>query len=153
VQVRERTDVRDLGVEDLGERPSVVVADLSFISVRSVLPALLGLAAPGADLVWLVKPQFEAGRREASRGRGVITDPEVWRRTLAEVIAAMAGQRATIMGAMVSPLRGADGNVEFPVHATAPGQAAPPQQPTLAHAALVDAAVREATNPSGAGGS
>jgi 23S rRNA (cytidine1920-2'-O)/16S rRNA (cytidine1409-2'-O)-methyltransferase len=89
------------------------VADLSFISVRAVARPLLQLAAPGGDVVVLVKPQFEAGRREVSRGKGVIRDPEVWRRTLAGALDALSEAGATIMGTMVSPLRGADGNVEF----------------------------------------
>ncbi|MGH9214933.1 MAG: TlyA family rRNA (cytidine-2'-O)-methyltransferase, partial [Acidimicrobiales bacterium] len=70
-------------------------------------------------LVLLVKPQFEAGRDDASRGRGVIRDPEVWRRVLDEVVIALRATGAAIMGAMVSPLTGADGNVEFLVHARA----------------------------------
>ena len=64
----------------------------------------------------LVKPQFEAGRREVSRGRGVIRDPGVWRAALADAIAAFDAAGATMMGVMVSPLRGADGNVEFLAH-------------------------------------
>ena len=82
------------------------MADLSFISLRTVAPALLGLAAPGADLVLLVKPQFEAGRAEASRHQGVIRDPEVWARVLDEVVAAYAEAGAGLQGLMVSPLRG-----------------------------------------------
>jgi hypothetical protein len=64
----------------------------------------------------LVKPQFEAGRREVSRGRGVIRDPGVWRAAVVDVIAAFDTAGATMMGVMVSPLRGADGNVEFLAH-------------------------------------
>ena len=120
----------------------VVVADLSFISLRTVLPVVVPLAAPGADLVLLVKPQFEAGREEAARGKGVITDPAVWRRVLGEVAAALASAGAAIMGAMVSPLTGADGNVEFLLHART-GAAAPTAGPTVA--ALLDGAVAEAT--------
>jgi 23S rRNA (cytidine1920-2'-O)/16S rRNA (cytidine1409-2'-O)-methyltransferase len=91
-----------------------------------VAPALVGLAAPGADLVLLVKPQFEAGKAEADRGRGVIRDPAVWRRVLEEVSDALGALGAAIMDAMVSPLRGADGNVEFLLHArTAPPAGAP----------------------------
>ena len=119
VESVERTNVRELAPGDLGPPFDVVVADLSFISLRTVLAPLLELAAPGADLVLLVKPQFEAGRAEASRGRGVIRDPEVWRRVLDEVMIALRATRAAIMGAMVSPLTGADGNVEFLVHARA----------------------------------
>jgi 23S rRNA (cytidine1920-2'-O)/16S rRNA (cytidine1409-2'-O)-methyltransferase len=69
--------------------------------------------------VLLVKPQFEAGRDEATRGRGVIRDPAVWRRVLDDVLIALRAAGAAIMGAMVSPLTGADGNVEFFVHARA----------------------------------
>jgi 23S rRNA (cytidine1920-2'-O)/16S rRNA (cytidine1409-2'-O)-methyltransferase len=119
VESVERTNVRDLAPGDLGPPFDVVVADLSFISLRTVIAPLVGLAARGAHLVLLVKPQFEAGRDEASRGRGVIRDPEVWRRVLDDVMIALRATGAAIMGAMVSPLTGADGNVEFLVHARA----------------------------------
>jgi 23S rRNA (cytidine1920-2'-O)/16S rRNA (cytidine1409-2'-O)-methyltransferase len=139
VEVHERTNVRHLHPGDMGEPADVLVADLSFISLRTVLPAVLPLARPGADLVALVKPQFEAGREEAARGAGVITDPDVWRRVLGEIAAALDGQGAAMMGAMASPLTGADGNVEFLLHArTAPTVAA------FAVDALLDAAVAEA---------
>jgi 23S rRNA (cytidine1920-2'-O)/16S rRNA (cytidine1409-2'-O)-methyltransferase len=120
VVVLERTNVRHLGLDEIGAPAfPIVTADLSFISLRTVLPVLLELSAPGADVVMLVKPQFEAGRAEASRGRGVIRDPEVWRGVLANVAAALDAQDAAMMGIMVSPLRGADGNVEFLAHACA----------------------------------
>jgi 23S rRNA (cytidine1920-2'-O)/16S rRNA (cytidine1409-2'-O)-methyltransferase len=139
VEVHERTNVRDLAPGDLGPLADVLVADLSFISLRTVLPAALALAAPGADVVLLVKPQFEAGRQEAARGKGVITDPAIWRRVLGEVAAALDGLGAAIMGAMASPLTGADGNVEFLLHArTAPAR------PSTPLAGLLDAALAEA---------
>ena len=116
----ERTNVRALTPDAIGGPVEVVVADLSFVSLRTVLPALVGLARPGADLVLLVKPQFEAGRAEATRGRGVIRDPEVRARTLAEVGAAATQQGAVTMGEMVSPITGADGNVEFLLWLRAP---------------------------------
>jgi 23S rRNA (cytidine1920-2'-O)/16S rRNA (cytidine1409-2'-O)-methyltransferase len=119
VESIERTNVRDLVPGDLGAPFDVVVADLSFISLRTVLAPLLGQAAPGAHVVLLVKPQFEAGRDEAARGRGVIREPAVWRRVLDEVLIALHATGAAIMGVMVSPLTGADGNVEFLVHARA----------------------------------
>ncbi|HEX2023666.1 MAG TPA: TlyA family RNA methyltransferase [Acidimicrobiales bacterium] len=116
VTVVERTNVRHLTLAAL-DRPGrpfdLVVADLSFISLRLVASALVGVSGPGADMVVLVKPQFEAGRREADRGRGVISDPEVWRRALEEVGSAFAVAGAAMMGIMVSPLLGARGNVEF----------------------------------------
>jgi 23S rRNA (cytidine1920-2'-O)/16S rRNA (cytidine1409-2'-O)-methyltransferase len=117
VTVLDRTNVRGLALDDLGRGPfDVVVADLSFISLRTVAPSLVGLAAPGSDIIVLVKPQFEAGRAEASRGRGVIKDPDVWRSSLVGAIGALEAAGATMMGIMVSPLRGADGNVEFLAH-------------------------------------
>jgi 23S rRNA (cytidine1920-2'-O)/16S rRNA (cytidine1409-2'-O)-methyltransferase len=119
VDLRERTNVRDLDAAAIDGAADVVVADLSFISLRTVAPALLACAAPGADLVVLVKPQFEAGRSEASKGRGVIRDPVVHQRVLDEVGNALSGLGAAIIGTMQSPITGADGNVEFLVHARA----------------------------------
>jgi 23S rRNA (cytidine1920-2'-O)/16S rRNA (cytidine1409-2'-O)-methyltransferase len=69
----------------------------------------------------LVKPQFEAGKVEASKGKGVISDPVVWRRVLAEVSTTLVGLGAAIMGTMVSPITGSDGNVEFIVVGRTPG--------------------------------
>jgi len=120
VEVHDRTNVRELAPGALGDPFAVIVADLSFISLRLVLPALLGLAAPGATLVPLVKPQFEAGRTAAAKGRGVIRDPAVWRQVLDDVAGALRAGGATIMGGMVSPIHGADGNVEFLLHVVAP---------------------------------
>jgi 23S rRNA (cytidine1920-2'-O)/16S rRNA (cytidine1409-2'-O)-methyltransferase len=110
----ERTDIRAF----TGERPfDIVVADLSFISLVTVAAALVGAnAAAGADVVVLVKPQFEAGRAEASKGRGVIRDPAVWTAAIERVASALGAEGAAMMEAMVSPLTGADGNVEFLFH-------------------------------------
>lgn len=142
VVVRERTNVRGLVPGDLGPSAEVLVADLSFISLRTVLPSVLPLAAPGADVVLLVKPQFEAGRHEAARGKGVITDPAIWRRVLEDVAAALEAGAAAIMGVMASPLTGADGNVEFLLYArTAPARAAVPAR-TLIDTALAEAEAR-----------
>jgi 23S rRNA (cytidine1920-2'-O)/16S rRNA (cytidine1409-2'-O)-methyltransferase len=129
VQVRERVNVRALRAGDVDPPPEVVVADLSFISLRTVAPALVGVAAPGADLVWLVKPQFEAGRAAVAAGKGVVRDPELWAGALVDVGASLEGLGATIMSAMPSPLRGADGNVEFLLHAVAPGAVPEPVPP------------------------
>jgi 23S rRNA (cytidine1920-2'-O)/16S rRNA (cytidine1409-2'-O)-methyltransferase len=120
VRLHERTNVRSLDAASIGGAVDIVVADLSFISLRTVAVALLACAAPGADLVLLVKPQFEAGREEAARGKGVIRDPEVHERVVGEVASALAGLGAAIMGTVQSPLTGADGNVELLLHAIAP---------------------------------
>jgi 23S rRNA (cytidine1920-2'-O)/16S rRNA (cytidine1409-2'-O)-methyltransferase len=118
VDVRERVDIRTITPAEYGQF-DLVVADLSFISIRSVLDALMGVSGEGADLVLLVKPQFEAGKIEADRGRGVIKDPAVWRSVLEAAEVALSARGAVIMGWMVSPVRGAKGNVEFFVHAVA----------------------------------
>ena len=140
----ERLDVRSVTVATVGGSPvDLVVADLSFISATRAVPVLTGgVALPGAPVVVLVKPQFEAGRAEASRGKGVVRDPAVHRRTLGEVATALGDAGAVIMGAMPSPITGHSGNVEFLVHARTPGgrrQVAPPDT-----ALLLDAAVAEA---------
>jgi 23S rRNA (cytidine1920-2'-O)/16S rRNA (cytidine1409-2'-O)-methyltransferase len=143
VEVHERLNVRLLAPGDLGPAVDGVVADLSFISLGLVLPNLVGLARPGADLVLLVKPQFEAGRAEVSRGRGVVRDPEVWGRALAAVGAAAGSAGAAMMGAMTSPITGADGNVEFFLHCRAGGPDAR-DGGALDASALVATAVEEA---------
>ena len=117
VVVRDRTNVRTLDADAVGGPVDVVVADLSFISLRTVAPALLACAVEGADVIALVKPQFEAGRAEASRGRGVIKDPAIHARVVEEICAAFVEFGANIMGTMESPITGADGNREFLVHA------------------------------------
>ena len=123
VTSRERTDVRGLDASAVGGPVPLVVADVSFISLRLIAADLCRLAT--ADIVMLVKPQFEAGKADARRGRGVIRDPEVWRRVLVEVCRAVVDSGAAIMGVMVSPLTGAEGNVEFLLHAcVGPGAAA-----------------------------
>ncbi len=113
----ERRNIRDAEPADLPGAPyALVVADLSFISLRTVAQALVGLTGSDGQLVTLVKPQFEAGHRVVSAGRGVVTDPDVWLQALRDVRSAFAERGATMMGAMASPLRGADGNVEFLAH-------------------------------------
>ncbi|MEO6629125.1 MAG: SAM-dependent methyltransferase, partial [Aquihabitans sp.] len=121
VEVHERTNIRHVAPGDLGPLAQAIVADLSFISLRTVVDPLIRLGQPGAPLVWLVKPQFEADRAEMTGTGGVLTDPNVWRRVLTDVGGTLVGRGATIMGLMTSTLRGADGNVEFLLHATTPG--------------------------------
>lgn len=110
VEVRDRTNIRELAPDGPFD---IVVADLSFISLETVLPVLLAAVRPGGPLVVLAKPQFEAPREEAAKGRGVIRAPAVWRKVLEALRDASGTHGAAIMGAMVSPLHGADGNVEF----------------------------------------
>lgn len=112
VHVRERLNVRSLVASDLPFAPDLVVADLSFISLTTVLPALTSVADPAADLVLMVKPQFEAGR-EAVGPRGVVTDPA----TRAATVLTVAQRAGTLgwgtAGVVASPLPGPQGNVEY----------------------------------------
>jgi 23S rRNA (cytidine1920-2'-O)/16S rRNA (cytidine1409-2'-O)-methyltransferase len=124
VTVMERVNARTLTLDQLLERDPqyqpcrLITGDLSFISLRTVAPALCGpLAAEDADLVLLVKPQFEAGRAVVARGKGVVRNPDVWLSSLVGVTSALRAAGTGIMGAMVSPLTGPAGNVEFLVHA------------------------------------
>lgn len=113
VEVREQTDIRRLELADVGARFDLVVTDLSFISLRLVMAHLVALAGPNEPILALVKPQFEAGRREASKGKGVIKDPLVWARVLGEVAETARYGGRYLAGARVSPITGAKGNVEF----------------------------------------
>ncbi|MFB3739232.1 MAG: TlyA family RNA methyltransferase [Candidatus Velamenicoccus archaeovorus] len=124
VIVLERTNVRDLSPGDLPFAPQVVVADVSFISLRLVVPVVARLAAAGAVWVLLVKPQFEAGPAEVGRG-GVVRDPRVWAGAIDGVLEACTGAGLVPTGVMASPLRGPAGNVEFLLAATTPPADAP----------------------------
>ena len=115
VSVLDRTNVRDLHASALPYMPGLIVGDLSFISLTLVVPALARVAAPRADAVLLVKPQFEAGSQDVGRG-GVVRDPSVWRRAIERVVQACAATGLMPVAVMPSPLRGPAGNVEFPLH-------------------------------------
>jgi 23S rRNA (cytidine1920-2'-O)/16S rRNA (cytidine1409-2'-O)-methyltransferase len=112
VIVLERTNARE--VRRLPFAPQLVTCDVSFISVRTALPPILALAAPGWQAVVLVKPQFEAGRGETRRG--VVRDPEVWRGVLRETAQAAADWGAQVLGVVDSGLPGPKGNREFFLH-------------------------------------
>ena len=115
VTVLERTNARELIPADLPFVPDLVVADLSFISLRAVLPALVEVSAPGAEFLLLVKPQFEAGPAAVGSG-GVVRDPVVWRRVLEEIVSACETRGIGVSGVVPSPLVGPAGNVEFLLH-------------------------------------
>lgn len=116
----ERCNIRHATLEEIGGPVDIVVGDLSFISLTLVISSLVALCQPGRPMVLLVKPQFEAGRTEVSRGRGVITDPVVHTRVRDEVTASLRRSACEIQGWTESPIKGADGNVEFLVHAVTP---------------------------------
>ncbi len=112
VTIMERTSAREL--RELPFAPELVTCDVSFIPVRTALPPVLALAAPGWQALVLVKPQFEAGRGEARRG--VVRDPEVWRRVLLETAHAAPEWGAQVAGVVDSGLPGPKGNREFFLH-------------------------------------
>lgn len=123
VRSMENTHIRavslpDLAAEDAGlaEGFGVVVADLSFISTTGLLPLMAGFLAEDGDLLVLVKPQFEAGRSEVSKGRGIIRDPAIWRRVLHEFIDAAGPAGLEVVDLAISPVIGGKGNVEFLAH-------------------------------------
>jgi 23S rRNA (cytidine1920-2'-O)/16S rRNA (cytidine1409-2'-O)-methyltransferase len=112
VVVREKVNARALSAADVPEPVDLTVADVSFISLRLILPAVAVLTKAGAAIVTLVKPQFEAGRGEVPRG-GVVKSEEVRRRVVEEV--GEAGRRLglEVLGSIRSPIQGARGNEEF----------------------------------------
>jgi 23S rRNA (cytidine1920-2'-O)/16S rRNA (cytidine1409-2'-O)-methyltransferase len=112
VVVHERFNARALSAPLLGEKCGAAVADLSFISLRLVLPALASVLEPPAWCALLVKPQFEAGREEVGKG-GVVRDPAVHDRVVNDVQGALRDLRFAVLGAAPSPLLGPAGNREF----------------------------------------
>jgi 23S rRNA (cytidine1920-2'-O)/16S rRNA (cytidine1409-2'-O)-methyltransferase len=114
VVVIEKFNARHLTPADLPSRVDLVVIDVSFISLRQILPAVATIVRSGADVVALVKPQFEAGRDEVRKG--IIRDPAVHDRVLAEVTAAGTEVGLTRVGSTASPITGQKGNVEFFLH-------------------------------------
>lgn len=121
VVVVDRTNVRELTIEQVGGPVAVVVGDLSFISLTVVLPALVAVSERGADLVLMVKPQFEVGRERVGTG-GVVRDPQL-RAEAVRTVASCAGALGLgVRGVVASPLPGPAGNVEYFLwlHADAP---------------------------------
>jgi 23S rRNA (cytidine1920-2'-O)/16S rRNA (cytidine1409-2'-O)-methyltransferase len=118
VSCLERINARHLTADDLPaghRRFDIVTADVSFISLRYILPVVPPLLRPGADIVTLIKPQFEAGRDEVGK-HGVIRDETVRARVLSEIIAVAAGLGLDVQGHTPSPIEGMEGNLEWLAH-------------------------------------
>jgi 23S rRNA (cytidine1920-2'-O)/16S rRNA (cytidine1409-2'-O)-methyltransferase len=113
VVVMERVNVRYL--KGLPEPVDLATVDVSFISLELVLPAVIGFLKPHSDIVALIKPQFEAGRKQVGKG-GVVKDPAVHRAVLHKVLLWAEGHGLAVHGLMASPLKGPAGNVEFLAH-------------------------------------
>lgn len=115
VVVKEGLNARFLRAEDIGEPVDLATVDVSFISLRLVLPPLGAIVKPGSDVIALVKPQFEAGRGAVRRG--VVRDPEVHHAVVGDVSAFARDELGwTVRGTVVSPLLGPAGNREFFLH-------------------------------------
>ncbi|GAA1906337.1 TlyA family RNA methyltransferase [Williamsia serinedens] len=112
VDVRDRVNVRHLDAEQIGGPVDLVVADLSFISLRLVLPAFAACVADGGDVVPMVKPQFEVGKERVGSG-GVVRDPALRAEAVTDVAQAAAAHGMRTLGVVASPLPGPSGNVEY----------------------------------------
>jgi 23S rRNA (cytidine1920-2'-O)/16S rRNA (cytidine1409-2'-O)-methyltransferase len=122
VVVMERTNFRHLKPEDLkGATPEVAVMDVSFISIRLLLPVIHSVLAEDGELLSLIKPQFEAGRERVGKN-GIVRDPEVHRDVLVRVLGTAVAQGYAVRKVTFSPITGGDGNIEFLAHLTKQGE-------------------------------
>lgn len=112
VVAMEGRDARSLDARDFPQAPSLVVADVSFISLRLVIPPVLPLLAPQAELILLIKPQFEAGRAALGKG-GVVRDEATQRAVCDDIARLLTDAGGHVLGLIESPIRGGDGNREF----------------------------------------
>ena len=118
VVVMERTNIRYVKAEDLGEPLDLSVIDVSFISLKIVLPAIKNLLKPGqGQVLCLIKPQFEAGRDKVGK-KGVVREPETHKEVLDNFVALAGELGFTILGLTFSPVKGPEGNIEFLGHVT-----------------------------------
>jgi len=117
VVVMERTNAKDLTAASFAERVELVVVDASFIGIGKLMPAIAGFSPKGGELVALVKPQFEAGREEVARGRGVIRDGAVRAAAIARAVAEIEASGFEVVSGIDSPLAGPKGNLEHLVFA------------------------------------
>ena len=141
VTVLDRTNVRELTPEQVAPAPTLVVADLSFISLRLVLPALARCASPDGDWLLMVKPQFEVGKERLGSG-GVVRDPALRALAVTDVARAAAADALVVHGVTASPLPGPSGNVEYFLWLRRAEQAAAWDEAEQGRvSALVDAAV------------
>ncbi|HVR44980.1 MAG TPA: TlyA family RNA methyltransferase [Thermoanaerobaculia bacterium] len=121
VIVREKTNARFLEPEHFERRPDLITIDVSFISLRLILPPIARILAPGGDLIALIKPQFEVGRGEVGKG-GIVRNAEARDRAIREVVAFAAETGFERPVTIESPIRGAEGNLEALMHARSPAR-------------------------------
>lgn len=131
----ERTNIRYVTPEDLGEALDLSVVDVSFISLKIVLPAIQKLLKPTGQVLCLIKPQFEAGKENVGK-KGVVRDPAVHEQVLRDFVALAAELGFTLRNLTFSPVKGPEGNIEFLGHfCMEPGDALVPDVPALVAAA------------------
>ncbi len=111
----ERCNLRYITSEQVPEPLDLAVMDVSFISIRLVIPAVRELLKSGADYICLIKPQFEAGREEVGK-KGVVRDPAVHERVVQEILTFASGAGFSVMGLDYSPIKGPEGNIEYICH-------------------------------------
>ncbi len=112
VIVMDRTNIRNVAPSDLAYAPELIVIDTSFISLRLVLPAVIAIAAPTADIIALVKPQFEVGKGKVGKG-GVVRDAALRQEALEGILAFARAADLEVVGSIESPIHGAAGNIEY----------------------------------------
>ncbi|MBE6946983.1 MAG: TlyA family RNA methyltransferase [Ruminococcaceae bacterium] len=117
VVVMERTNIRYVTPEDLGEPLDLSVIDVSFISLKIVLPAIKALLKPSGQVLCLIKPQFEAGKEKVGK-KGVVREPEIHQEVLDSFVETVTALGFTILGLTFSPVKGPEGNIEFLGHLT-----------------------------------
>ncbi len=117
VVVMERTNIRYVTPEDLGEPLDLSVIDVSFISLKIVLPAIKALLKPTGQVLCLIKPQFEAGKEKVGK-KGVVREPEIHKEVLDSFVETAGELGFTILGLTFSPVKGPEGNIEFLGHLT-----------------------------------
>ena len=117
VVVMERTNIRYVTPEDLGEPLDLSVIDVSFISLKIVLPAIKALLKPTGQVLCLIKPQFEAGKEKVGK-KGVVREPEIHKEVLDSFVQSVTDLGFTILGLTFSPVKGPEGNIEFLGHLT-----------------------------------
>lgn len=117
VVVMERTNIRYVTPEDLGEPLDLSVIDVSFISLKIVLPAIKALLKPTGQVLCLIKPQFEAGKDKVGK-KGVVREPEIHKEVLDAFVQTVTDLGFTILGLTFSPVKGPEGNIEFLGHLT-----------------------------------
>ena len=111
----ERTNLRYITKEQIPDAIDLAVMDVSFISIRLIIPAVRQLLRPDADMVCLIKPQFEAGREDVGK-KGVVRDSEVHVRVVEEILSFAESEGLSVMGLDYSPIRGPEGNIEYICH-------------------------------------